>query len=307
MTTPLRIRLLWHPQPQFAGYLIAEAEGLGAESGIAIACQPMRTGEGPIAALLSGAAEFAVASPSHMLESGAAEDLVLLLAIQQRSALVYPSRQAAGITQLSDLRGKRIAVWPGGEDLEIRWMLHHAGVAASEVTWVPVGDTSGCLLADEADCAQMTSYHEIGQFAHRGADLRDFTIFEASEKTALLKDGLVARRDWVTAHPAETQAVVNAVLAGWRTAFTDPARAIAICAKARPDMPPDEHALQLAKIRKLSLCNATLVYGLGYPDPQHLVRAEVALAGVEGHLVQGHVDLRFWLGAPAALRPIIAW
>jgi ABC-type nitrate/sulfonate/bicarbonate transport system substrate-binding protein len=28
--TPVRLRLLWHPQPQFAGYLLAQHDGFAA-------------------------------------------------------------------------------------------------------------------------------------------------------------------------------------------------------------------------------------------------------------------------------------
>jgi NitT/TauT family transport system substrate-binding protein len=301
--TTLRVRLLWHPQPQFAGYLVAEAQDFGKSAGIRLHCQPMRLEQGPIAALLAGEAEFSVASPSHMLESERPEELVMLLAIQQRSALAYPARRAAEVTSVADLRGKRVAIWPGGEDLELRWMLHQAGVASSDLTWLPTADTVAALLGGEVDCAQMTVYHELDQIAHRGGSLADYEILVASGETALLKDGLIARRDWVSAHPAETQAAVEAVLAGWCLAFTKPNVALGVSLAARPDMPAIEQAMQLAKIRGLSLSGATLTHGLGYPDPQHLARAEAAIATLEGRTVNGFIDARFWQAAPASLRP----
>lgn len=303
---PIRIRLLWHPQAQFAGYLLAERKRLG-EPRVSISCVPMRFDRGPIEALRAGDVEFCVASPSHMLESGAAAELVMVLAIQQASALVYPARRSAGIGTVQDLAGRRIGVWPGREHLELLWMLHRAGVDPGTVTFVPLNDTLEGMLGGLTDCAQMTSYHEIHHLEHRVGSLDDFAVFRAADVDAsLLKDGLIARRDWVEQHPTETQAVVDAVLAGWTLAFRDPDVAVAACEAARPDMSHIEHARQLADIGALVRTGATLTEGLGYPDPHHMSRATDAMAAVMGTAaapgVARAVDTSFWAAAPEPSR-----
>jgi sarcosine oxidase subunit beta len=232
--TPVRIRLLWHPQPQFAGYLLAQHEGYAAARDIALTCVPMDGSAGPIEALRSGACEFAVASPAHMLESDAPEELVMLLAVQQTSALCYGVHRAAGIASASDLAGKRIAVWPGGEDLELRWMLQRAHVPAGAATLVPVNDTVAALANGDVDGAQMTTYHEVFELEHRVDSLAAYAFLDAaSYGAALLKDGLFARRRWVAEHPDLVQAVIDAVLEGWTVAFAQPEVAIGRCAALR--------------------------------------------------------------------------
>ena len=226
---------------------------------------------------------FAVASPAHMLESRAPDDLVLLLAIQQTSALVYPARRSAGIRSLADLAGRRVGVWPGREDLEFRWMLQRAGVDPAAVSFVPMNDTVAGLCDGVVDCAQMTSYHEIHHLQHKAGSLDDFTLFSAADHgAALLKDGLIARRDWVAGHLAETQAAIDAVLKGWTLAFTDASAAVEACLAARPDMSEAEHRRQLADIRALAMTGATRSQGLGYPDPLQVARAAEALSAVHG-------------------------
>ncbi|MDQ0394360.1 ABC transporter substrate-binding protein [Labrys monachus] len=302
----IRIRLLWHPQAQFAGYLLAQHDRLGEARGIAVECVPLDFGTGPIEALLAGDVAMAVASPAHMLESGHADELVMLLAIQQASALVYPARISAGIHGVADLAGKRIGVWPGREDLELRWFLHRSGIEAGRYQCIAMNDTVAGLLDGTVDCAQMTVYHEIHHLEEEAGSLADFSIFRASEADAsLLKDGLIARRDWVEAHPAETQAVIDTVLEGWTLAFTDPDAAVSLCARLRPDMAPAEHRRQLGDIRALAMTGATLREGLGFPDPLHMRRALQAMADVEHPYEKDTtslVDGRFWTGAPAALR-----
>lgn len=301
----IRIRLLWHPQPQFAGYLIAEHEGLALDAGLELQCVPLDFAKGPMAALLDGDVDFAVASPSHMLESGRAEELVFLLAIQQESSLVYPARRSAGILRARDIAGHKVGVWPGREDLELTFMLHRAGVPMDAYERIPVGDTVAAMLDGSVDCAQMTTYHELHHLEHGAGSLDDFILFRAADYGAsLLKDGLIARREFVERHPEIVQAVVNAVLTGWTKAFRELEAAIALCSRLRPDMTRLEHEGQLADIRQLSIAGATLTHGLGYPDPRHVQQALLAMTELEGHAPPeaGLSDERFWRAAPEAIR-----
>jgi ABC-type nitrate/sulfonate/bicarbonate transport system substrate-binding protein len=300
------IRLLWHKQAQFAGYLVAEALRLGRKSGVDIVCDGVDFSCKHVGAVLAGKADMAVASPAHVLESADPDRLSVVLVVQQASPLVYVSRPEAGIRSVGDLRGRRVAVWPGEEDLELRWMLAKAGLPERDVTRVAVPDTVSPLLADEVDCAQMTTYHELHQ-AEAALGHGAVVSFSADGLgCSLVKDGLVLSRDWAAAEPERVQAVMNAVLEGWTLAFADPERTVDICHEARPDMPKEEHRAQLADIRRLTDSGATRTHGLGYPDPLHAARAAEALAAAGAHGTPRHdrlCDLRFWRAAPAAIRP----
>jgi NitT/TauT family transport system substrate-binding protein len=276
----VRIRLLWRPQAQFAGYHIAERLSLGAVGGVGIEAQPIRFDQSGIAALAAGDAELAVASPSHLLEASRPERLRFILTIQQESSLVYPVRLSSGIRTLTDLAGRRVGVWPGHEDLELRWMLRKAGLAEGSVTRVSMADTVAGFIAGHVDCAQMTTYHELHvaeQTLGHGA-LRRFAA--ADFGASLIKDGLVAEAGWLTRNRDVAQSVVNAVLQGWTIAFTDRERAAAICAEARADMPLEEHRAQLQGIRALSCRGSTFERGLGYPDQGHVNKVLEALAAL---------------------------
>ena len=302
--TTVRIRLLWHKQAQFAGYLLAEKLGLARGKGVDLVCEGLDFTMKHVASVLSGATHMAVASPSHILESAAPERLLFILAIQQKSPLVYPVRIADGIGTLADLAGREVGVWPGHEDLELRWMLQRAGLAADAVRRIEMPDTTGPFIAGDLASAQMTSYHEL-HVAEEALGRDALRVFSAdSHDCSLLKDGLVVARDFAGQSPAVVQAVVDAVLEGWTIAFREPERAVEACLEARPDMSADEHRRQLADIRALSLTGATLSHGLGYPDPTHVTRAAAAMKAVEGRDVphQGTMDPRFWQAAPARFR-----
>ncbi|MDE0240440.1 MAG: ABC transporter substrate-binding protein [bacterium] len=303
----VRIRLLWLPQAQFAGYLLAERESRLRGKGPRIICQGADLSIGPAAALLRGECEFAVASPAHILESGAPADLVWLLTIQQESPLVYPVSRTSGIESPADLSGCRVAVWPGNEDLELQWMIARAGLDANQVTRLPVADTVAAYLAGEAECAQMTSYHELHQLEAALPGRGEFRLLRAADQgIGILKDGLIARRDFVEENETLVEDVVCAVLAGWTLAFADSEAAVEACLAARPELGREDQARQLEDIRVLSRGGATQSHGLGYPDPAH---AENALAaaretGLQGPFVTASEMRirRFWHAAPSAFR-----
>ncbi|MFV0245182.1 MAG: ABC transporter substrate-binding protein [Qingshengfaniella sp.] len=300
----IRIRLLWHKQAQFAGYLLAEQLGLARKAGVEILCEGLDFTCKPVSAVLTGRTEMCVASPAHLLESAAPDALRWLLTIQQESPLVYPARRSDGIATLADLAGRRAGVWPGQEDLELRWMLARAGLSEDAVARVEMPDTVGPFLAGQIATGQMTSYHELHMIAQQ-IPPRDLVLFDGKASgCTILKDGLITSATLVNEDPAVVQAVVEAVLEGWTIAFDDPERAIAACLAARPDRSRTEEAAQLAAIRALSLTGPTLIEGLGYPDPVHMANAVAAMTDLGEPLppTEDLTDARFWRAAPQALR-----
>lgn len=309
MTDVARIRLLWHPQAQFAGYLLAQAEALGAPRGVSIETSPVDFAMGPLEALVAGRVEFAVASPSHLLESPHAGDLTLLLTLQQQSALVYPAHRARGIHRLADLDGRRAGVWPGREDLEFRWMLMRAGLGPTQVEHVPMNDTVGPFLAGTIDVAQMTVYHELHRVMHALGGADKVTLFRAADHgAALIKDGLITTRRLAQAQPEFVQRVVDTVLEGWALALMDEQRAIDACLRAVPTLDPAHQRAQWRDLRTLIASGATATHGLGYPDPAHVARAARAMTDlghpVEAGTLANAVDDTFWQAAPGKFKAL---
>ncbi|MDX1742612.1 MAG: ABC transporter substrate-binding protein [Ruegeria sp.] len=300
----IRIRLLWHKQAQFAGYLLAEKLQLARKAGVEIVCEGLDFSCKHVASILTGQAEMAVASPAHLMESADPDRLRWLMTIQQKSPLVYPARRSDGISELGDLRGRKVGVWPGGEDLEFRWMLHHAGISEADVERVEMPDTVTPFLDGETSSGQMTVYHELHAVEDQ-IPASDLVLFDAQTlNCSILKDGLVADAGLCRDEPQVVQAVVDAVLEGWSMTIEDPEQALDACCEARPDMSRAMHADQLRQILDLSLVGATRTQGLGYPDPAHMERAAQAMRDIEGHAPDtGPLrDARFWEAAPDQFR-----
>lgn len=311
MSREVRLRLLWHPQAQFVGYLLAQHAGLARQRGIALTCEPIDFSQGGMAALLDGVCDLAIASPAHLVESAAPDRLAFLMAVQQSSPLVYPVPRASGMTSPADLAGRTAAVWPGGEDLEFRWMLRRAGLDPHRVHRLPTADTVGALISGAADCAQMTVYHELHEMEHRGLPLSEVHLFKPEDYDAvLLKDGVIARRDWIGREDALLQDLVELFLEGWQRAFSDPDEAVALCRTLRPDMDEEHHRTQLGHMRTLAASGPALRHGFAVPDPDHVQRALDAMADVDGHApAVSAADVavaRYWAAAPAELK-VMAW
>lgn len=307
MTRAATIQLLWTAQAQFAGYLLAEHSDAGHKRDVSIRHRPMDFKIGPVEAVLTGQAEFAVASPSHVLESGRPDELRFLLTIQQESPLVYPVRRDSGIETVRDLAGRRVAVWPGGEDLELRWTLQQAGLDPATVERIPTSDTPGLFLSGDVDSAQVTLYHELHRIEAGGVDVAALRLLRARDHAAaLIKDGLITSRRLAEEEPEFVQAVVDTCLEGWARAFADPEAAITACVALGEDLDAATQRRQLSEIRELTFAGATHTRGLGYPDPEHVQRAARALADTGQPLPSSHweqiPDRRFWDAAPTASR-----
>ncbi len=121
-----------------------------------------------------------------------------------------------------------------------------------------------------------------------------------------MKDGIIARRDWLEADRDRAQAVVESLLEGWTQALKDQDETLALCQKIRPDMDAAHQAQQFKDIRSLILTRATLEQGLGYPKAEHVVRAARALREVEGREMkesaESFIASEFWDAAPRSLR-----
>lgn len=82
MEMTVHIRLLWHKQAQFAGYLLAEKLGLARKYGVDIVCEGLDFSCKHVASVLTGATPMAVASPAHILESKSPDALRWILTTQ---------------------------------------------------------------------------------------------------------------------------------------------------------------------------------------------------------------------------------
>lgn len=289
-----RVALMWLIQAQFAGYFLAARDVPELEF------VPRSFDSSPVRELEAGNAEFGVISPAQILAAGeAADGLVLLALIMDRSPLVLVGLRERVGTDLRTLERPRVGVWEG-EDVEIRAMLVRGGLPPERTTFVPMGDEVSPLLTGEIDLLQATVYEELPRLVREGADPERLVVHAPRDYgLAVAKDGLVVRRDVLEAQPELVRGVTCAVLRGWLDARSDREAAVRAVTALRPELDPELQCAQLELIVEL----ITPSRALGLPDPGIVEQALEAFdtAGIEVGRRTVAIDRAPWTAAAAEL------
>lgn len=216
---PIRLQLKWRHQFQFAGYYAAIAQGFFREAGFAVELLPGIPGLNPSDALLSGQAEFAVMSPSVLLERQQGRPLVVVGAIFQHSANVILTKREKGLLTPSDLAGKRVMITPG-TDPENLAMLANEGVPLQSLQVQPHTWTVDDLVTGKVDAQSAYLTNEPYLLGKQGVELA--VIKPVQYGIDFYGDCLVTSEHEVREHPKRIEAFRRAVQRGWRYAMEHP-------------------------------------------------------------------------------------
>ena len=237
-----------------AGYLLAEARGLYAQSGIEVTLLPA-SGAPAFESLARGQAALAVEwMPTALVARENGLPVVNIGQVFARPSLRLACRVDAGVTDASQLRGKSVANWFSGTEFPLAGWLNRAQVPTDAVTLVPQGDGAEMLRQKQADCVSARSFAVAGL---EGATLLD----PATLNAATLEDGIYAL-DGALTDPAMQERMarfLRASMEGWRAAAADPE------GTARLLLGPD-------------------------PDPGALQRLSAALGGIPAILASGALE-----------------
>jgi NitT/TauT family transport system substrate-binding protein len=156
------LQLKWVTQAQFAGYYCAQAKGYYQEEGLEVILKPGGPQINPAQEVAAGTAEFGVSWMSSLLamrDQGV--DLVNIAQVMGHSGTTAITWKESGITSIAQLRGKRVAVWLGGNEDELFAALRKHGIDPRDprqVTIVPQGLDMGLFLQRQVDAAAAMTY-----------------------------------------------------------------------------------------------------------------------------------------------------
>jgi NitT/TauT family transport system substrate-binding protein len=215
------LQLKWVAQAQFAGYFAALDQGFYTEEGLDVTIQPGGPDIVPEQVVASGQAEFGIDWLASLLitrETGA--PLVNIAQVYTRAGMRQLSWKETAITTPADLKGKKVAVWFGGNEYNLLATLSKYNIDKdSDLTLVQQPFDMNLLLNKEVDSAAAMTYNELYQVLSAGHEIDELNILDYNaEGTAMPEDGIFVSSDWLNADPKNKDIAarfLRATFKGW--------------------------------------------------------------------------------------------
>lgn len=249
-TTDITVRLLWVPQYQFAGFIVAKVKGFYDEAGLNVTLNPGGPEITPVPLVASGSEHFGVETPDTVLlarERGI--PVVSLATFFQASAGGFMVHSDSGIQGPRDFVGKKIAMSPGGLQTEYLGMLANNSIDRAQVTEVPYEFNIEPFMSRRIDIWPIYVTDQPHIASKQGLDVRVLVARDFGVTT--IGDGLFTSEAFLAANPNTTQAFIDATLKGWDYAVTNIDETLKIVADYNKDLTLDQLTFESQETIKL--------------------------------------------------------
>ena len=278
------VQLKWVTQAQFAGYYAALEQGFYKAENLDLTIRPGGPDIVPEQVVAGKQAEFGIdwlASLLAVREQGT--PLVIIAQVFTFAGMRELSWKDSGIAGPADWKGKKVAVWFGGNEYNLLATLAKYNLDKDkDVTLVQQPFDMNLLLNKEVDAAAAMTYNELYQVLSAGHKIEELNIIDFNkEETAMPEDGLFAREDWLQDAKNKDIAArfLRASFKGWEYCRDNVDACVDIMVKNDAPGGKDAQKWQMQEINKL-------IWGdpmnkdtkIGYMDPALFKRgAETAL------------------------------
>lgn len=241
---PVTVQLKAHHQTRFAGLYVADAKGFYRGEGLDVRHREWRLGDrSPIEQVMSGAADFGIASPAQVLvERDKGARIVAIAAVYQRSSVAFFSLRKSGIKHPRDFAGRTIAFAPAHE-VQLKAVLKRAGVDARELKRAPYGFDLAPFYRGETLIWAGDAMNQAVDARLAGYDVD--IVFPDDYGVRGYDDILVASEDLIRRRPALVERWLRAAMRGWRYAIERADEATTITCALRDDLKRDKQAAML--------------------------------------------------------------
>jgi NitT/TauT family transport system substrate-binding protein len=222
---PVTFQLKWVAQAQFAGYYAAAAQGFYEAECLDVTLNPGGPDIVPEQVVAGGQAQMGVNFvPSLLSAREQGTNLVNIAQIYERSAMREISWKDSNINSPEDLRGKRVAVWFGGNEFELLATLAKYNIDKdTDVELVQQPFDMNLLIERQVDAAAAMTYNELAQVLEtidpstgELFQLDQLNIIDFNEEgTAMLQDGIFTTAEWI-ADPANQDIATRFLRASFR-------------------------------------------------------------------------------------------
>jgi len=254
--TKVRLQLKWVTQAQFAGYYAAKAQGFYKAENLDVTIIPGGPDIVPEQVVAGRGAEFGLNFlPSLLSAREQGVPLVNIAQIFAYSGMRQLAFKASGIKTPADFKGRKVAVWFGGNEFPLLATLAKYKLdPQKDVTLVQQPFDMNLLLHKQVDAAAAMTYNEYKQVLDGGVKPEDLVVIDFNaEGTAMLEDGIFTRADWLhIGKNKETAArFLRASLKGWSFCRDQAAACVDLVLKESPVLGKPHQTWMMAEINKL--------------------------------------------------------
>ena len=217
----------WVVQAQFAGYYAALDQGFYEDEGLDVTIRPGGPDIVPEQVVLGGQAEFGINWLDSLLATrDKGQNIVNIAQVFTRSGMTEITWKDSGLDQITDLRGKKVGVWTGGNEHKLFAAFRKNGMdPEKDVEIFAQPFDMQAFLGRDIDAAAAMTYNELAQVLEtknpKTGQLyqeSDLNVMKMSDLgTGALEDGVFVREDWLEEEDNEDIAkrFLKASFRGW--------------------------------------------------------------------------------------------
>jgi ABC-type nitrate/sulfonate/bicarbonate transport system substrate-binding protein len=224
----------WTANAEFAGDLLAS--GYAAEKGWNLEVAEGSEVRDPVQEVLSGRAQFGVASADRILrenESGA--NLTILAVATRRSPVVFVAAEALGLQNPRDMLGHSVGIQTGtNTEFVFEALVMKSGINRSDIRVVESGWGVGEFVAGQIEILAVFDYDEPIELERRGMTVSK--LIPSDFGVDFVGTVYFSRRSLVMEDPELVQSFLDVLVAGWTEAIADPDKAMASLFSAYPNL-----------------------------------------------------------------------
>lgn len=288
----VRLQLQWVVQSQFAGFYAAEDQGFYKEECLEVTIQPGGPDIFPQQVVAGRGAEFGVSwLPKVLVAREEGANIVNIAQHFNYSGMLEITWKDSGLDTVSALKGKKVATWLGGNELELYATLKKHGLdPEKDVEIVSQPFDMNLFLDREVDAAAAMIYNEYRQVLAAGHEAEELNVIDFNkEGTAMLQDGIFVLEDWLNEgnHKDVAARFVRASMQGWTFCRDNPDGCVDIVMKNGPTLDRDHMAWMMEHINGLIWPLPDDSKGIGHMVPR-LFEQTVEVGKEAGLLKQDH-------------------
>jgi NitT/TauT family transport system substrate-binding protein len=271
------VQLKWVTQAQFAGYYAALEEGYYEDEGLDVTIKPGGPDIIPEQVVLGGQAEFGLNWLDNTLATrDKGGDIINIAQVFARSGMTEVTWKDSGLDQITDLEGKKVGVWLGGNEHKLFAALTKNGIdPQKDVEIVAQPFDMNLFLNREVDAAAAMTYNELAQVLEQENPetgelytLDELNVLMMSDLgTGALEDGVFVQTDWLEdeANQDIAKRFLKASFRGWVFCRDNFEECLQHVLANGPTLPEGHQRWQLNEINKLIWPNEL---GIGIMDPE---------------------------------------